>query len=95
MWIVVQGVLKVILERPGGTQETLRYVSAGDQFGALMLAGKEEIPLDVLVEERAVLLKLHRETVIALAERFPTFRRNLVRKVGCGVRDLVLPRQGI
>ena len=92
--IVVQGVLKVILERPGGRQKTLRYVSAGDQFGALILAGEEEVPLDVLVEERAVLLKLRRETVFALAERFPTFRRNMLRKVGCGVRDLVLPRQG-
>ena len=92
--IVVQGVLKVILERPGGGQKTLRYISAGDQFGALILAGEEELPLDVLVEERAILLKLQREAVVALAESFPTFRRNMLRKIGCGVRDLVLPRQG-
>ena len=92
--IVVQGVLKVVLEKPGGRKQTLRFISAGDQFGAMMLLDDDEPPLDVFVEERAVLLRLKRESVLELAEEFPVFRRNLLRKVGCGVRELVLPRQG-
>ena len=93
LFIVVAGRLEMMLNTPDGRQQTLRYVSAGDQFGALMLVNDDDFPVDVIVEETATLLRLEKETAWQLCEQFPVFRRNLLRKVGCGVRELVLPRR--
>ena len=91
--IVVHGRLKVVLKTSDGRQRTLRYISSGDQFGAFMLVSDDEFPVDVIVEETAILLRWEKETALQLVEQFPVFRRNLLRKIGCGVRDLVLPRR--
>jgi len=92
LFIVVQGRLKMILKMPDGRQRTIRYISSGDQFGALMLVSDDDFPVDVIVEETAVLLRIQKETALQLVEQFPVFRRNLLRKIGFGVRDLMLPR---
>ena len=54
MFIVVEGRLKMMLEMPDGRQRTVRYISAGDQFGALMLVSDDELPVDVIVEETSI-----------------------------------------
>ena len=94
LYIVVHGVLRLVLKKPDGRRKTLRYISTGDQFGALMLIGDADYPADLVVEEPAILLRMKREDVFQLVDQFPAFRRNLLRKVGCGVRELVLPREG-
>lgn len=93
LFIVVAGRLKMMLKMPDGRQRTLRYISAGDQFGALMLVNDDDFPVDVIVEETATLLRFEKEAAWQLCEQFPVFRRNLLRKIGCGVRELVLPRR--
>jgi CRP-like cAMP-binding protein len=92
MFIVVHGRLKMMLKTSDGRQRTVRYISAGDQFGALMLVSDDELPVDVIVEEAAVLLRLQKDVALQLVEQFPVFGRNLVRKIGFGVRDVLLPR---
>ncbi len=92
MFIVVEGRLKMILELPDGRQRTVRYITAGDQFGALMLVSDDELPVDVIVEEPAVLLRLQKDMALQLFKQFPVFRRNILRKIGFGVRDITLPR---
>ncbi len=92
MFIVVEGRLKMMLEMPDGRQRTVRYISAGDQFGALMLVSDDELPVDVIVEETAVLLRFKKETALQIVEQFPVFRRNLLRKIGFATRDVLLPR---
>lgn len=87
VYIVVGGRLEMTMKLPGGGQRTIRYMSAGDQFGALMLISEIDIPVDVVVDESAVLLRLQKEIVEQLVEQFPIFRRNLLRKVGFGVQD--------
>ena len=93
MFIVVQGRLKMNLQMPDGGEQTVRFITAGDQFGALMLVSDDSLPVDVIVEEAAVLLRLEKETAFRLVEQFPGFRRNLLRKIGFGVRGIMLPRQ--
>ena len=87
VYIVVAGRLKMTLKTPEGGQRTIRYISAGDQFGALMLVCDEELPVDVSVDQKAVLLRLRKEIVLQLVEQFPVFRRNLLRKIGHGVHE--------
>lgn len=87
--IVVSGRLEMVLRTSGGGRRTLRYLSAGDQFGAMMLVSEDEFPVDVVVDEPAVLLQLRKESAIQLVNEIPVFRRNLLRKIGMGVRDLM------
>jgi NTE family protein len=89
VYIVVSGRLKMTIKTPGGKQRTVRYISAGDQFGALMLVTEEDFPVDVIVDEKAVLLRLRKEIALQLFDRFPVFRRNFLRKLGHGVHDLM------
>jgi NTE family protein len=94
VYIVVSGRLKMMVQKPDGGQRTIRYISAGDQIGALMLVSDEKIPVDVVVDETAVLLRLRQEIAERLVDQFPVFRRNLLRKIGFGVHDsLRLRRQ--
>ena len=87
VYIVVEGRLEMIARSPDGRQRTIRYISAGDQFGALMLVSEEEIPVEVVVDETATLFRLPKEFAEQLADEFPIFRRNLLHKIGTGVRD--------
>ena len=85
--IVVEGRLVMTMTMPNGQKRTIRYLSAGDVFGALMLLADEEIPVDVVVDEKAVIFRLQKKMAEQLAQKFPMFRRNLLRKIGVGVRD--------
>jgi predicted acylesterase/phospholipase RssA/CRP-like cAMP-binding protein len=90
--MVVGGRLKVMLKMPDGRQRTIRYISPGDEFGALMLVNEDNFPVDVIADETTTLLRWKKDIALQLAAEFPVFRRNLLRKIGCGVRDLLLPR---
>ena len=90
IYVVIEGRLKMMARLPDGTQRVLRYVAAGDQFGALMLVTDKELPVDVLVDEPVTLLRIQKEFAEQLSEQFPRFRRNLLRKVGFGVWDSLM-----
>ena len=67
IYFVVEGRLRVTLKAPDGSRRTLRYVAAGDQIGALMLVTEDDFPLDVIVDEKAVLLRLQKKLAEELA----------------------------
>ena len=77
MFIVVHGRLKMMLKTSDGRQRTVRYISAGDQLGVLMLVSDDAFPVDVIVEETATLIRLQKDIVLQLVEQFPVFRRDL------------------
>ncbi|MGI9517318.1 MAG: patatin-like phospholipase family protein [Pirellulaceae bacterium] len=93
VYIVVEGRLKMTLEMPDGSRRTIRYIAAGDQFGALMLVSGDDIPVNVQADEASVLLRLDGQDAEKLAEQFPVFRRNLLGKVGAGFRDTLYWRR--
>jgi CRP-like cAMP-binding protein len=87
IYIVVSGRLKMLAKNQSGGQRTVRYISAGDQFGALMLFSDEDIPVDIVVDEKSVLFRLGKDAAAQLMEQFPILRRNLLRKIGFAVHD--------
>ena len=93
MYIDVAGRLKMTLKTPGGGPRTLRCISAGDQFGALTLVCEDDFPVDVVVDEKAVLLRLPKDIALQLVDQFPVFRRNLLQKIGHGAQDLIHGRR--
>ena len=93
MYLVLRGRLKMMLKTPGGRRQTIRYVAVGDQFGALILFSEENSPVDVEVDETAILMKFDREVVTQLAEKHPLMRRNLMRKLGGAVRDSLMKQR--
>jgi NTE family protein len=95
LYLVLRGCLKMSMKLRSGVESTIRYVSHGDQFGALGLSSDEAFPVNVNVEDPATLLRFDRETAIGLAAQIPLFRRNLFRMVGAGVKQSVLGGQKI
>lgn len=93
LFLVGAGQLKLILQSPDGEQQTIRYVGAGDQFGALLLIANEGFPLNVVVEEKSVLFRFDPEDAGQFADAFPVFRRNLLRKLGLGLKDTLLKQR--
>jgi predicted acylesterase/phospholipase RssA/CRP-like cAMP-binding protein len=93
LYLVLLGRLKMSIKTPGGKQQTLRYIAAGDQFGALMLVSDEKSPVNVVVDETAILLRFDSDAVAQLADQFPLLRRNLLRKVGGAIRDSVMKQR--
>lgn len=93
LYLVARGRIKLIQKSPGMPEQTIRYVSSGDQFGALMLITDDEFPLRVVVDEQAVLLKFGKQLVQDLVEELPGLRRNLLRKIGFSVRDSLLKKR--
>ncbi len=87
IYIVVSGRLKMLANMPSGGQRTIRYITAGDQFGTLTLLTDEDLPVDIVVDEKAVLFRLNKESAEQLIDRFPVFRRNMLRKIGFAVQD--------
>lgn len=89
--IVIEGRLRVSHILPNGDHSTVRFIPPGDVFGAVMLASEEDdFQLEVTVDERATLFQIQKETARQIINRIPAFRRNLLRKIGLGVRDAVL-----
>jgi predicted acylesterase/phospholipase RssA len=77
----------MLAKNQSGGQRTVRYISAGDQFGALMLFSDEDIPVDIVVDEKSVLFRLQKDAAAQLMDQFPILRRNLLRKIGFAVHD--------
>jgi NTE family protein len=93
-YLVASGRLRLSIVSPGGQQQTVRYVSAGDQFGALLLVTEDDdIPIRVEVDERAVLIRISKADFVAMADEFPRLRLNLLKKIGCGIRDSIITKR--
>ncbi len=92
LYLVLHGRLRMSNLMSDGAQHTIRYISSGDQFGALLLVTEEESPVSVEVDETALLARIPREIAAEFAQRFPILRRNLLRKVGLSVRDALIRR---
>ncbi len=93
LYLVVKGRLKLTLKTPGGEQRTVRYVSAGDQLGAISLFTGDDFPFRATVEEPAVMLRISHETAYETLDRFPNLRKNLLKQVGLGVQNAVLTQR--
>ena len=90
LYLVVQGRLKLTMPTPSGEQKLLRFLGPGDQFGLMALIYGEEMPIQVAVDERVVLLKFQRRAARELSEEFPLLRRNLLWSLGIRLKESLL-----
>lgn len=96
VYIVVSGRLKLLSKASDGVDRIVHYISAGDQFGTLILVSDDdEFPIEAVADQKTTLLRWPKETAKRLAEDFPRFRQNLMRRIGFDVRDSLRARDTV
>jgi predicted acylesterase/phospholipase RssA/CRP-like cAMP-binding protein len=72
---VLRGRLKAVRVDARGTESLFRMIERGDQFGMMVGAATEPVPIRVVALEAATLLRLDFEQAIDLTFRYPELRR--------------------
>ena len=82
LYLIVQGRLKSSLLDIHGNELIQRFLSRGDQFGALAGAQLEPVPFSVFAIEPSKVLRLNYEKAMAFGAKYPTFHLNLMQIIG-------------
>jgi NTE family protein len=85
LFLVSQGRLKTSMLAVNGEELIQRFLTRGQQFGALAGAQVEPFPITVTATEPSKLLRIDYQQAIALGAKHPTFQINLIRLIGSEV----------
>lgn len=86
IYLVVQGRLKVTLQDSDGAETEMRSLTRGTQFGILIGARIDPIPMNLIANEPSTLLRLDYQKMLDFAATIPAFQLNLFRLVGDDVK---------
>ncbi len=86
VYLVVQGRLRATLQDSDGSETEMRSLTRGTQFGILIGARIEPIPINLIANEPSTLLRLDYQKMLEFAGMFPPFQLNLFRLVGDDVK---------
>lgn len=79
LFIVIEGVLEIWLDRPDGSRRRINSVGAGGVIGEFSLLTGERRSATVTVKRDALLLEIGREAIAPLLERSPELVESLSR----------------
>ncbi len=82
LYLVIQGRLKTSFIDIRGDELIQRFITTGNQFGALAAAQVEPVPINVVATEPSKLLRLDYKQAIGFGSKYPTFQLNLLQTIG-------------
>src|SRR4051794_13871914 len=83
---VLRGRLKAVRVDARGTESLFRMIERGDQYGLMVGALSEPVPVRVVALEPTTVLELEYEAAMDLSLRHPTVRRLWLKSFAGGVR---------
>jgi len=85
-YVVKSGHVKIVRHSKSGKDVVLEMLGPGEIFGGVAVIEKRPYPASAQVTEATVVLKIPAEPVIALAERHPSFIREMALMIGRRLR---------
>ena len=80
--LVIRGRLRLMLQKPDGSQQTVRLLSRGDQFGLLALCQDAKFPVTVVADVDSQVLRIPADDALQLTLDLPLWKRRLVESIG-------------
>jgi CRP/FNR family transcriptional regulator len=84
--LVMTGRVKVLRQSRTGRDVVLELLGPGEPFGGVAVIEKRPYPASAQATEPSVILKIPRDAVLTLAERHPSFIRELALMIGRRLR---------
>ena len=84
--MVRSGRVKILRQSRAGKEVVLEILGAGEPFGGVAVLERRPYPASAQATEPAVVLKIPRDPIIALAERYPSVIREMALMIGRRLR---------
>ena len=93
--LVMKGRLRVVGRFKGSENKTLRLIAPGESFGALGIVVNQPLPCTVTADQPTTTLRIARDHLAKVLERYPIVRENLSHSVGTSLRESLLDEKKI
>ncbi|HEX7787052.1 MAG TPA: Crp/Fnr family transcriptional regulator [Methylomirabilota bacterium] len=87
LYVVKSGHVKIVRQSRAGKDVVLDLLGPGEIFGGVAVIERRPYPASAVASEASVVLKIPAEPMIAVAERYPAFIREMALMIGRRLRD--------
>ena len=92
LYLVMLGRLRVLGDFKNAENQTLRLIGPGEHFGALGIVLNQALPCTVLADQPTTMLRIPRDQLAGLLERYPLVRQNLSHSIGTALKASLLDK---
>ena len=85
--LVRSGRVKILRASRGGKEVVLELLGPGEPFGGVAVIEQRPYPASAQATEASVVLKIPRQPIVALSERYPRLIREMALMIGRRLRD--------
>jgi len=84
--LVKTGRVRIVRQSRGGKDVVLELLGAGEPFGGVAVIERRPYPASAQATEASVVIKLPRDVMVALAERYPSIIKEMALMIGRRLR---------
>jgi CRP-like cAMP-binding protein len=84
--VVRSGHVKILRQARGGREVVLELLGPGEPFGGVAVIERRPYPASAQATEASVIVKIPRDPIVALAERYPSIIREMALMIGRRLR---------
>lgn len=84
--VVRSGHVKILRQARGGREVVLEFLGPGEPFGGVAVIERRPYPASAQATEVSTIVKIPRDPIVALAERYPSIIREMALMIGRRLR---------